>query len=119
MRAPIVAVLVTVIAHAAQARVLEVGPARTLTLPSQAAAIARNGDVVRIDAGEYRDCAVWRADGLVIEAVGGTARLDGAACSGQAIWLIRGNRATVRRVSFATRATRSGMRQGSNSWAAT
>jgi hypothetical protein len=101
MRALVVAVLVVMIAHAAQARVLEVGPARTLKLPSQAAATARNGDVVRIDAGEYRDCAAWRADGLVIEGVGGTARLDGAACGGQAIWLIRGNRATVRRVAFA------------------
>jgi hypothetical protein len=101
MRALIVIALCAVIAHAAQARVLEVGPARALKLPSQAAAVARNGDVVRIDAGEYRDCAVWRADGLVLEAVEGTARLDGAACGGQAIWLIQGNRLTVRHVSFA------------------
>lgn len=101
MRTLVLAVLIVVIASAAQARVLDVGPTRALHAPSDAAAIVQSGDVVRIDAGDYRDCAVWRADGLVIEAVGGAARLDGTACPWPAIWLIQGNRVTVRRVSFA------------------
>ena len=101
MRALVLAILIVVIAHAADARVLEIGPTRTLKAPSDAAAVAQNGDTVRIDAGEYRDCAVWRADGLVIEGVGGPARLDGTACPWPAIWLIEGSRITVRRVSFA------------------
>jgi hypothetical protein len=93
--------LVAVIAFPVQARVLEVGPTRALHAPSHAAAVARNGDTVRIDAGEYRDCAVWRASGLIIEAVGGPARIDGVACPWPAIWQIQGYRVTVRHMSFA------------------
>src|SRR6476659_4979880 len=99
MRALVFAILIVVIGSATQARVLEVGPTRTLHAPSDAAAIAQSSDIVRIDAGDYRDCAVWRADGLVIEAVGGPVRLDGAACPWPAIWQILGNRVTVRHVS--------------------
>jgi hypothetical protein len=101
MRALVFAILIVVIGSATQARVLEVGPTRTLHAPSDAAAIAQSSDIIRIDAGDYRDCAVWRADGLVIEAVGGPVRLDGAACPWPAIWQILGNRVTVRHVSFA------------------
>jgi len=97
----VLAVLVIVIASAAQARVLEVGPSRALHAPSDAAAIAQSGDVVRIDAGDYRDCATWRPDGLVIEAVGGPARIDGSTCVRTAIWQILGSHVTVRRISFA------------------
>ena len=80
---------------------LEVGPTRALHAPSDAAAIAQSGDVVRVDAGDYRDCAVWRVDGLVIEAVDGVARIDGSVCAYPAIWQILGSRVTVRHISFA------------------
>ncbi|HEX6115169.1 MAG TPA: hypothetical protein VFZ10_22940, partial [Geminicoccaceae bacterium] len=43
------------------AKVLLVGPDRSLRLPSDAAAVAEDGDVVRFDPGEYVDCAIWRA----------------------------------------------------------
>ena len=46
---------------------LDVGPGRAFHTPSAAAAAARQGDVIRIAPGTYEDCAVWRADGLVIE----------------------------------------------------
>jgi hypothetical protein len=83
-----------------EARVLEVGPTRALKTPSAAAAIAQNGDLVRIDAGQYRDCAVWRADNLSIEAVGGKAHVHDVTCDNQAIWLILGSRIAVRNVEF-------------------
>jgi hypothetical protein len=87
-------------ARAAEHRVLEVGPTRTLTRPSQAAALARDGDTVRIDAGDYRDCAIWRASDLTIEGVGGIPRVRDVVCVNQAIWLMLGNRVTVRRISI-------------------
>ena len=84
----------------AQARVLEVGPLRELKAPSAAAAIAKDGDTVRIDPGEYFDCAMWRANGLTIEgasAVEGSATvISDMACAGKALFVISGNDARVR-----------------------
>jgi hypothetical protein len=61
--------------HAAPAHrkgaVYRVGPNRELRVPSQAARLVRDGDVVLIDAGVYRDCAVWRANRLVLRGANG------------------------------------------------
>ncbi len=46
--------------------VYRVGRDRELRVPSHAASLVRDGDVVLIDAGEYRDCAVWRANRLTL-----------------------------------------------------
>ncbi|MBI5329052.1 MAG: right-handed parallel beta-helix repeat-containing protein [Betaproteobacteria bacterium] len=84
-------------------RVLQVGPARTLQAPSQAARVARDGDTVEIDAGEYRgDAAIWRAHGLKIRSVGGMAllRAAGASAEQKAIWVIKGNDTTVDGIGF-------------------
>ena len=80
----------------AQARVLEVGPGRELTAPSAAAAIARNGDTVRIYPGEYLDCAIWHASGLTIEGAAPGVVLSDTACAGKALFVIAGNATTVR-----------------------
>jgi len=84
-------------------RVLQVGPGRALAVPSAAAAQARDGDVVRIDAGDYRgDVARWEANRLTICGSGGRARLfaDGRHAQGKAIWVIAGNDVTVDAVDF-------------------
>ena len=85
---------------AAEGRVLEVGPGRTIAAPSAAAAIARPGDTVRIDAGDYRDCAVWRTPDLTIEGVGGHAHMRDVACEGKAIWVFYAAPVTIRHVRF-------------------
>jgi hypothetical protein len=103
MRAAVIALLAASLlsdAAAAERRTIEVGPDRALKTPSAAAAIARDGDRIRIDAGEYRDCAVWRADDLLIEGVGGRAHVRDVTCANQAIWLVLGNRFAVRDVEF-------------------
>ena len=81
-------------------RILRVGPKRKLRAPSHAARIARAGDHIRIDAGEYRDCAVWRADGLILEGVGGYAHVRDKSCEGKGIWIIRGGHTTVMNMEF-------------------
>jgi len=53
-----------------------------------------------IDAGEYRDCAVWRADNLILEGVGGYAHVRDVSCDGQGIWLVAGNRTVVVNIEF-------------------
>ncbi|WP_164886868.1 right-handed parallel beta-helix repeat-containing protein [Piscinibacter defluvii] len=82
---------------------LEVGPGQAYAVPSAAAAVARDGDVVRIAAGDYRgDVARWAANRLTICGRGGRARLfaDGRSAQGKAIWVIAGNDVVVDGVDF-------------------
>ncbi|NYE37374.1 hypothetical protein F4692_002507 [Nocardioides cavernae] len=97
-------------AHAAPAahderapRTWRVGPDRALTLPSQAAAVARDGDTVLIDAGTYSgDVATWTQDDLTIRGDGGRAHLraDGNDAQGKAIWVVAGDRTRIDRVEL-------------------
>lgn len=96
-------VVLLAVANAAPARTLRVGPGEKFTVPSQAAAEARTGDVIEIVAGLYAgDAAVWRADKLIIRGVGGLAHLraDGHDAEGKAIWVIKGNDAIVEKIEF-------------------
>ncbi|HME20330.1 MAG TPA: right-handed parallel beta-helix repeat-containing protein [Acetobacteraceae bacterium] len=81
--------------------VLDVGPSQRLKLPSQAAAAARPGDIIRIAPGDYTDCAVWRTSKLTIEATGEGATLADKTCADKAIFVITGNDITVRNLTFA------------------
>jgi hypothetical protein len=83
---------------------IQVGPTRAIKTPSQAAAIARHGDIIEIDVGTYvGDTAVWRADNLTIRGIGGRARLlaRGQSAEGKAIWVIKGRNAVVENIEFA------------------
>ena len=88
-------------ASPARARELDVGPTRALKLPSQATAIAMNGDVVRIDPGTYADCAIWNASRLVIEAAGPGVILAGKTCAEKGIFIVEGADTTIRGITFA------------------
>ncbi len=83
-------------------RVLEVGPGKAFTLPSQAAAAARDGDTVEIHPGTYPDVAIWRADRLTIRGVGGRPRIDagGGGAAGKATWVITGRKVLVENVEL-------------------
>jgi hypothetical protein len=92
-----------VMPEAARPMVLRVGAGQELKRPSAAARIARDGDVIEIDAGVYEgDAAVWRQHRLTIRGVGGRAHLraNGAHAEGKAIWVIKGNNATIESVEF-------------------
>lgn len=89
--------------EAAPRKVLHVGVERELKRPSAAALIARDDDVIEVDAGVYhRDAAVWRQNRLTIRGVGGRVylRADGADAEGKAIWVIKGNQTTIESVEF-------------------
>jgi hypothetical protein len=87
----------------AAAATLEVGPGRPFAQPSAAAAVAQPGDTVSIAAGEYFDCAIWRADNLTIAAAPGegVVTITDKACAGKAAFVIEGNGVTVRNLGFA------------------
>lgn len=84
----------------ANPKVHAVGPDRPLKLPSDAARVVRNGDVVEIDPGTYEDCAVWRANGLKLRGKGGVAHIANKSCQGKGLWVIDGDNATVENMRF-------------------
>jgi len=89
----------------AAARVLEVGAGRAYAMPSDAAAVARDGDTVAIAAGSYFDCASWHASRLTIAGPahgddGPLAVITDRACAGKAAFVIAGDGVTVRGISF-------------------
>lgn len=94
------AALLVACAGPALPRVLAVGPGRALTAPSQAAARARDGDRIVIDPGTYRDCAVWRANRLTIEAAGPGVVITGPVCQGKALFVTDGAGITIVGLSF-------------------
>lgn len=84
-------------------RVLHVGPNQQLKVPSQAAHEAKDGDVIEIDAANYRgDVAVWNQNDIVIRGVGGRPHLyaDGDAAQGKAIWVTHGDKIRIDNIEF-------------------
>jgi len=91
------------VAPAARAETVLVGPRQALKTPSAAAQVARDGDLVVIEAGLYAgDAAVWTQNRLTIKAVGGRAHLraDGAEVEGKGIWVIKGAGTTIEGIEF-------------------
>jgi len=79
---------------------LEVGPSKTYKTPSAAAAVAKNGDQIKIEPGQYFDCAVWNADNLVIEGTGPGVVITDKTCIGKGLFVIEGNNTTVRNLTL-------------------
>lgn len=83
--------------------VLRVGPARQITTLSSAAKVAKDGDTIEVDAGNYvGDVAVWTQNGLSLRAVNGRVRLtaDGQVAEGKAIWVVRARDVRVQGFDF-------------------
>ena len=99
----IAAFIIGAVSPVCDARVLEVGPGKTLRAPSAAAEIARNGDIIEITAGVYRgDVAIWRASNLTIRGVGGRVHMEsaGKTAGRKAIWVIAGDNTLVENINF-------------------
>ena len=86
----------------AGARTLEVGAGKAYKQPSDAVNDAKDGDVVKVFAGEYFDCATIRQSNFTIEGVGDAAEviLTDKACQGKALLVVSGNDVTVRNLSL-------------------
>lgn len=83
--------------------IVRVGPQRQFVTIAEAAAAAKDGDVVEIDAGVYpADVAIWNQDNLTLRGIGGYAhvRSDGANAQGKALWVIVGNNTLVENIEF-------------------
>ncbi len=83
--------------------VVRVGPSHAIKSIAAAAAVARDGDAIEVQAGDYLgDIAIWTRDNITVRAVGGRVRLvaSGMAAEGKAIWVVRGGRMTVEGFDF-------------------
>ena len=86
-----------------QGRLIHVGPQREIRTLAAAAQVARDGDTIAVDPGDYPgDVAVWTRDNLTIRAVSGRARLvaSGASAEHKAIWVARGGSLVVENIDF-------------------
>ena len=83
-----------------EGRVLLVGPLRKLKTPSAAARIAKPGDLIEIDAGVYKDCAVWRTPNIRIRGIGGYAHVRDVSCNHKAIWVFHASPVHISHVRF-------------------
>lgn len=86
------------------ARVLSVGTAREIRSLKRAAEIARDGDTIEVDPGDYHgDTAVWTQNDLVIRGTGARPRVvaDGTnAAEGKGLFVIRGGNVTIENLGF-------------------
>lgn len=88
-------------------RILRVGAGQALATIAAAAAAARDGDTIEIEAGDYAgDVAVWKQDKLTIRGIPGKngecPRLvaAGASAEKKAIWVVRGGAVTIDNIEF-------------------
>lgn len=83
--------------------VIRVGPGRAVMRIADAAKLARDGDTIEIDPGNYvADVAVWDRARLTIRGMGPKVRLiaAGAIAQGKAIWVIRRGEVRIEDIEF-------------------
>ena len=85
-------------------KVIRVGATRDIRTLRQAAKIARDGDTIEVDAGDYEgDTAVWTQNNLIIRGIGRTPQARGRWCQaaeGKGIFVIKGDDVTIENLGF-------------------
>jgi len=90
--------------NVAATSIIQVGRDRTVKRIAQAALVAKSGDTIEIDAGEYvGDVATWPQSELTIRGVGGRARItqNEKAAEGKALWVVKGDNVLIENIEFA------------------
>lgn len=82
---------------------VSVGPGEKVTTLTEAARLAKDGEVVEIRPGDYRgQPAVWTQNNLLIRGVGQRPVMlaEGQSAEGKAIWVVRGGKVTIENIEF-------------------
>lgn len=90
-------------ASEARPATMRVGAGEKITSIGEAARLARDGEVIEIDAGDYRGPGVvWTQDRLLIRGAGARPQLyaDGRNGEGRALWVLRGGRVRIENIAF-------------------
>jgi hypothetical protein len=91
------------LAQPSHADVLSVGPDKTYSKPSQAAAAAKKGDTIEIAPGAYTDdCAIWTADNLTIKGAEPKPVINsrGQSAEDKGIWVVKGDNTVIDNLEF-------------------
>jgi hypothetical protein len=89
--------------NAAVGQIVRVGPNQRLTSVTEASRVARSGDTVLIEAGDYiGDVAAWPQNNLTVRGTGGRVRMiaDGKSAEAKGIWVIKGTNIVVEHIEF-------------------
>ena len=81
----------------------QIGSERKYKLPSEVVKHAKDGDIIEIDAGTYRnDYATWFQNDLTIRGIDGSAHLEskGLIPNNKAIWITRGDNIVIENIEF-------------------
>lgn len=90
-------------ASAALPATMVVGPGEKITSVTEAAKLARNGEVIELRPGVYRgQAAIWTQNNLVIRGAGERPVMlaDGKSAEDKAIWVVRGGKVSIENVEF-------------------
>ena len=90
-------------AWGAERRTLRVGPLEAIRSLAQAARLARDGDLIEVQAGDYRaDVAAWPQNDLSLKALGGRVHLlaQGVSAQGKGIFVTTGERIRIEGFDF-------------------
>lgn len=83
---------------------MRVGPGERVTTLTEAARLAKDGEVIEVRPGTYRgQPAVWTQNNLVIRGAAGERPVmlaDGKSAEGKAIWVVRGGRVRIEHIEF-------------------
>lgn len=82
---------------------MSVGPGEKVTTLTEAARLAKDGEVVEIRPGDYRgQPAVWTQNNLLIRGAGQRPVMlaEGQSAEGKAIWVVRGGKVTIENIEF-------------------
>ena len=96
-------IILLLLAQAATAAMILVGPNEKITRIADAARVAKDGDTVLIMPEEYRgDVAIWMQKQLTIRGCGERPVLiaDGKHAEGKAIWVIRNGSFLIENIEF-------------------
>ena len=80
-----------------------VGAGQKITTVTEAARLAKDGDVIEIHSGDYRrQPVVWTQNNLTIRGTGERPVMiaDGASAEGKAIWVVRGGNVRIENIEF-------------------
>jgi hypothetical protein len=82
---------------------MRVGSRERINSITEAAKLARDGEIIEIEPGEYRgQPAVWTQNNLIIRGAGARAVMvaDGKSAEGKAIWVVNGGRVRIENIEF-------------------
>ena len=88
---------------AASKATILVGPGEMVSTVTEAARLARDGDVVEIRSGNYRgQTAIWTQNNLLIRGTGKRPVMiaDGQSAEDKAIWVVRGGNVRIENIDF-------------------